>query len=105
MHITLSNLVLFLSNYFDTHVEPDTEIRNISDELIIDGEEIFYLFKAIEKEFKVSFVEFDFKQFFLEEHELTTGGILFWKQPEQRKIKRELTIRELYEYMKKNIKP
>lgn len=104
MKLTLSNIVLFFRDYFNVCVQPNTEIRNISNELIIDGEEIFYLFKALEKEFNVSFINFDFKKYFLEEKELNTGGWIWCKQPRQRKIEHELTIGELYEYMKNNKK-
>lgn len=68
-----------------------------------DGIGAVYLIEDLAKEFNVSFENFDFHRYFLDEVELNT---MIWKslfkREKQRKIEKELTIYMLFDYMISN---
>ncbi len=100
MELTLENLILFFEKEYpyDLNFSPELIFREID-----DGISAVDLLDNLAKEFNVSFENFDFHQYFLDEAELNT---LTWKHlfglKKQRKIKEELTIQMLYEYMDRN---
>ena len=102
MELTLENLIVFFKKEYpyDLEFAPQTEIREYCS---TDGIAAVYLLEELEKEFNVTFKNFNFHQYFLDESELST---MTWKalfKPEkQREIKEELTVQRLFDYMIKN---
>jgi len=107
MELTLENLITFFENknYVEEKVFPSSEIR-IDFNIELDGDEALYLLKELEEEFKVTFEKFNFREYFLEEVELCTlvSFDTFFKKKRVRKIEKELTIQELFNFMIKNKK-
>ncbi len=97
MELTLENLILYLEKEYpyNFNFSPQFILREID-----DGIGAFDILENIAKEFNVSFENFDFNQYFLNESELNT---LTWKaifkREKQRTIEKELTIQKLYDYM------
>jgi hypothetical protein len=97
MELTLENLILYLEKEYpyNFNFSPQFILREID-----DGIGAFDILENIAKEFNVSFENFDFHQYFLDEAELNT---LTWKHllqlKKQREIEEELTIQKLYDYM------
>lgn len=103
MELTLDNLIFFCNEY-EYNI---SKIKVCDSTLVIDianeGDEVYMLLDSLAIEFNVSFKNFDFKKYFLEEGELFNGCLTFGFV-KTRKIEHELTIGELYDYMKENIK-
>lgn len=100
MELTMNNLISFLENYtYNIKISPQTEIRRDMDE---DGIGAVYLLDALKAAFCVSFENFNFKKYFLEEQELCFSWDKFFNK--QRMIEQELTVEKLFEYMKENCK-
>ncbi|MGM5631626.1 DUF1493 family protein [Apibacter raozihei] len=101
MELTLNNLIFFSEKYndYETEISEVTLVTDIANQ----GDDVYDLLDSLEEEFNVSFDNFDFKKYFLEEWELSKGCLTFGII-KSRKIEHELTIGELYEYMIKNRK-
>ncbi|WP_144284008.1 DUF1493 family protein [Chryseobacterium echinoideorum] len=97
MELTIENLISFIKE----DIKEDGEIlptNTITGDFGINGIEAFDLLEHLEKEFEMSFEDFDFRKYFLEENEIIKSiSWLGLRKP--RKIERELTIQKLYEYM------
>ncbi|WP_158237997.1 DUF1493 family protein [Emticicia sp. TH156] len=107
MELTLNNLKFFLKEKFpyEDLFNDETIIRDGTRICPIDGDDVICLFEDLSKEFHVSFEEFDFQKYFLEESELNT---FTWrhllKLKKQRIPEEELTIKMLFEFMGNNKK-
>jgi gluconate kinase len=102
MELTLNNLLHFLKEKYsygdDFHNE--SKLREENRECPIDGDDALELLQNLRKEFNVSFENFDFHQYFLEESELNTMTLKhLFSRKKQREIAEELTIQKLYDYM------
>lgn len=102
MELTISNLIFFLEEKltYNESLFPFSILRDWE-----DGVGAVYFIEDLSKEFNVTFENFDFHQYFLDEAELS---IMTWKHlfglRMQREIHEELTIQMLYDYMIKNKK-
>lgn len=105
MELTLENLISFLGKEYpyDLNFTPQVKLRE--SEANIDGIDAVDLLENLSKEFHVTFENFDFQKYFLDESELNT---MTWKHlfqlKKQREIKEELTVQALFEYMTENLK-
>jgi hypothetical protein len=107
MELTLENLILFLEKEYpyDNGFKPQTRFRDNGRECTIDGDDALDLLLSLKKEFDVTFENFNFQKYFLEESELNTlnlKSLLFRKK--KREIIEELTVRKLFDYMIANVK-
>ena len=101
MGLTVEHLLSLLqANY--PHTEQftlDTELRDES----IDGDDAVELLALLEQQFGVSFNDFPFRQYFLEEIEITRS-LSWFGLKRVRAIETELTVRLLYNYMRVHVK-
>ena len=102
MKLTLENLISFLENKvtYNDSFSAHTVLREYE-----DGIGAVDFLESMSKEFNISFENFDFHQYFLDESELSrmTWKALF-RRKEKRKIVEELTVQMLYQYMISNQK-
>lgn len=107
MELTLENLLIFFENknYVEGKVFPESKIRNDFN-IELDGDDVLYLLQELEEEFQVTFEKFNFRDYFLQEAELCTliSFDTFFKKKRVRKIEKELTIQELFNFMIMNRK-
>ena len=97
MELTLENLISYLEKEYpyNFYFSPQFILREID-----DGIGAVDLLESLSKEFNVSFENFEFYQYFLEERELNT---MTWKHlfglKKQKEIEEELTVQKLFDYM------
>ena len=102
MELTLENLISYLEKEYpyNFYFSPQFILREID-----DGIGAVDLLENLSKAFNVTFENFDFHQYFLDEAELDT---MTWKHlfglKKQREIEEELTVQMLFNYMVKNQK-
>lgn len=99
--LTLDNLekiILKRLGFDDIKFTKDTVLRTY-----IDGDDVFYLLEDLESVFGISFENFEARKYFHDEGEILSS-INWLGFKKKRKIENELTIGELYEYMKNNKK-
>lgn len=95
--VSLGNLILFLKKAYPSDYEfnPQTKLRACG----IDGMEAIDLIERLMDEFSVTFENFDYHQYFLEEHEMKFNWFGLRKD---REIEEELTVQMLFDYMQAN---
>lgn len=100
MKLTLENLIYFIKKerYVDNMILPQNTLLT---DLGIDGDDAVELVDHLQKRFNVSFENFEFDKYFSgENHNLfNLSNIVDVLLKKTRKIKEELTIQDLYNYM------
>jgi len=100
LELTLCNLIQYVKNkYVYGHFDDSSQLI----ETIGDGIDIYYMLEDLEKEFYVSFTDFNYTQFFHTESELSTLGTFSLKKHKYRSVK-PFNIIDLYKYMSENKK-
>lgn len=105
MELTLDNLISFIKDDIQEEIflNQNTKIR---EELRIDGVVAEDFLIGLENRFNVSFKGFIFLNFFYSEEEINPF-VPFWKLFRKRtirKIEKELTIQDLFDFMENNKK-
>lgn len=105
MELTINNLISFIKDDIQEEIflSENTKIR---EELRIDGVVAEDFLIELENRFNVSFKKFNFLNFFYSEAEINPF-VPFWKlfrKRRIRKIEKELTIQDLFNFMKNNKK-
>lgn len=101
MELTIDNLISIITEklgFKDIEITKDTYLRTY-----IDGDDVIYLLEKLIDKFHVIFENFEFKKYYHDEGEVMEV-INWFGLKKMRKIEHELTIGELYDYMKKNRK-
>lgn len=100
--LTLEKLLTFLNikyrDYLNETLTLNSKIR-CDLKFCIDGDDAKELLDDLEKTFKVNFGDNFFEQYFLTEIEISKNFLWFGLK-KRRKIKNELSIIELFNYMK-----
>ena len=107
MELTLNNLLHFLEdNYsFGDTFRSDSILRDTNRECPLDGDDALDLILNLSQTFNVTFENFDFHEYFLDESELKTMTVKhLFRLKRQREIKKELTIKMLFDFMAHNVK-
>jgi len=96
--VSLEKLILFLEKEhpYDFGFNSQTKLRACN----IDGVDAVDLFEKLMDEFAVTFENFDYHQYFLEEKELAQFNWFGFKK--DREIEEELTVQMLFDYMQAN---
>ncbi|MFC6226098.1 DUF1493 family protein [Hymenobacter artigasi] len=101
MGLTVEHLLTLLqANY--PHTERFTLHTELRDESI-DGDDAVELLALLEQHFGVSFDNFPFRQYFLEEIEIARS-LSWFGLKRVRTIETELTVHLLYDYMREHAK-
>ena len=101
MELTLNNLLSFFEFYCDDLEKDKPNVNsNIRNDFFntIDGDDAIEMLILLDRTFNVDFCAFEFTTYFLEEIEISKN-ILCFGIIKPRKIKDELTIQMLYDYM------
>ncbi|WP_303850049.1 DUF1493 family protein [Apibacter mensalis] len=94
----LEKIILKRLGFDDIKFTKDTVLRTY-----IDGDDVIYLLEELMNKFNVTFENFDFTRYYHEESEIIKV-INWFGIKKMRKIEHELTMGELFEYMKNNKK-
>ena len=101
MRVTIEQLLSFLQATYPNcqRFTPHTKLRDQS----IDGDDAVELLELLDRHFGVSFADFAFHQYFLEEIEILRSLSWFGLKG-TRAIESEITVLRLFEYMQANAK-
>ena len=98
-NLTKENLIFYIENYLNVSnkINFETELRSE-----FDGDDAIELLSNLSSFFGIDFSRFNFMDYFLSEIEISKS-ISWFGLKKIRKIKKELTVGDLYDYMIENI--